>query len=96
MKTVQSIHQTRYQDIQITYVFESASRNYAHDVIAIATQVRKLKSEHQLSLKTPLTTMQFLHTIAQYAQCLAQHDQLIRGVTSSLMQSMTNSRPTIR
>ncbi len=55
-EALQSIHQTRYQDVQTPYVF-AAEAEIINAVIAIATQVRKLKSEKQLSLKTPLTTM---------------------------------------
>lgn len=86
-EALQSIHQTRYQDVQIPYIFadEAAIMN---DVIAIATQVRKLKSEKQLSLKTPLATMNIFMktaTLSKELDQLKQHDQLIRGVTQAIM-----------
>jgi len=80
---IASIHQTRYQDVQIAYIFESESL-VMNNVIAIATQVRKLKSEHQLSLKTPITEMQVFAQNDKDSQALAQHDQLIRGVTQAI------------
>jgi valyl-tRNA synthetase len=85
-EAMQSIHQTRYQDVQTLYVFANEAESI-NDVIAIATQVRKLKSEHQLSLKTPLTTMNVFVKMAVLGEKLDQlkkHDQLIRGVTQAV------------
>ena len=82
-EAVQSIHQTRYQDVQIAYVFESETE-IMNAVIALATQVRKLKSEQQLSLKTPLTTMHVFVHDSNLHQAIAQHDQLIRGITQAV------------
>jgi valyl-tRNA synthetase len=78
-----SIHQTRYQDVQTLYVFETES-DVMNNVIAIATQMRKLKSEKQLSLKTPIATMKILVSNNDLGDALAEHDQLIRGVTQAL------------
>jgi len=85
-EALQSIHQTRYQDVQIPYIFVDEAE-IINDVITIATQVRKLKSEKQLSLKTPLTTMNvFMQTAAlsDKIEKIKQHDQLIRGVTQAV------------
>ena len=85
-EAVQSIHQTRYQEVQIPYVFADETETI-NDVIAIATQVRKLKSEKQLSLKTPLTTMNVfvqMAVLSEKLDQLKQHDQLIRGVTQAV------------
>lgn len=78
-----SIHQTRYQNIQTLYDF-SAQAAIMHKVIAIATQVRKLKTEHQLSLKTPLTTMHIYSSNEALRNSLTEHDQLIKGVTQAV------------
>ncbi len=80
---IPSLHQTRYQEIQIPYIFEN-ERDVMNSVIAIATQVRKLKSEQQLSLKTPIATMHIFTRNSAISDALAEHDQLIRGVTQSL------------
>lgn len=82
-EAMNSIHQTRYQDVQFPYVFEDEA-HVMNSVIAIASQVRKLKSEKQLSLKTPITTMKIFVKNDQLCNALAQHDQLIRGVTQAI------------
>jgi hypothetical protein len=46
--------------------------------------VRKLKSEKQLSLKTPIACMKIFTQNSTLSDELAQHDQLIRGVTQAL------------
>ncbi|HLW73393.1 MAG TPA: valine--tRNA ligase [Candidatus Babeliales bacterium] len=79
-----SIHQTRYQDIQILYNFASEAE-IMHSIITLVTQIRKLKSEQQLSLKTPLTTMNiFTPMNSPLREAIAQHDQLIRGITQAV------------
>jgi valyl-tRNA synthetase len=77
-----SIHQTRYHNVQIPYIFESEADTMT-SIIALTEQVRKLKSEKQLSLKTPLTTMNvFIHN-SDLIEPIARHDQLIRGITQA-------------
>lgn len=85
-EAVQSIHQTRYENVQIPYIFADEVEIIS-DIIAIAAQVRKLKSEKQLSLKTPLTTMNVfvkMAVLSEKLDLLKQHDQLIRGVTQAV------------
>jgi valyl-tRNA synthetase len=81
-EAIPSIHQTRYQDIQIPYVFEDDTR-ITQWVIEIATQVRKLKSEKQLSLKTPIASMIVCVENSDLGDALALHNQLIAGVTQA-------------
>lgn len=83
---IQSIHQTRYQDIQTPYIF-STEADITQFVIAIAAQIRKLKSEQQLSLKTPLATMKVFTQNSDLCAALAQHNQLICGVTQAIETS---------
>ena len=82
-ESISSIHQTRYQNVQIPYNFENEAE-VMDSVISIATQVRKLKSEKQLSLKTPFATMKVFAQDSELLEALASHDQLIRGVTQAL------------
>jgi valyl-tRNA synthetase len=82
-ETAQSLHHTRYQEVQIPYIFE-AETEIMSSIIALTTQVRKLKSEQQLSLKTPLTTMQVFAQNSSLCDAIAQHDQLIRGITQAV------------
>lgn len=81
-EAISSIHQTRYQNIQIPYVFEDAA-NIMNSVIALTSQVRRLKTERQLSLKTALATMNVFVKTSNLSDALAQHDQLIRGITQA-------------
>jgi valyl-tRNA synthetase len=81
-ENVASLHQTHYQDVQISYIFESESY-IMNRIIALTTQVRKLKSEQQLSLKTALATMHVFAEDSTLCDALKKHDQLIRGVTQA-------------
>lgn len=81
-ENISSIHQIRYQDVQIPYVFENEAA-VINSVITIAAQVRKLKSEKQLSLKTPLETMLIFISSDDLCEALRQQNQLIAGVTQA-------------
>jgi valyl-tRNA synthetase len=78
-----SVHQTRYQSIQILYNFEGQAA-IMRTVIEVVVQVRKLKTERQLSLKTPLATLQVFTPTQAIGDALAEHDQLIRGITQAV------------
>lgn len=82
-EAISSIHQTRYQDVQIPYVFENEA-DVINSVITVTAQVRKLKSEKQLSLKTPIGIMKIFAKNDAVCDAIAQHDQLIRGVTQAV------------
>ena len=81
-ENIESLHQTRYNNIQVPYIFASDAEIMT-SIIDIAAQVRKLKSEQQLSLKTPLIIMIVFTQNNALSKSLAQHDQLIRGVTQA-------------
>ena len=81
-ENVVSVHQTRYQSIQTPYTFESQAA-IMRTVIEVVSQVRKLKTERQLSLKTPLATLQIFAPTQTACDALAEHDQLIRGITQA-------------
>jgi valyl-tRNA synthetase len=85
-EAVESIHQTRYQDVQIPYIFADEAE-IINDVIVIATQVRKLKSEKQLSLKTAVAVLNIFvktNALSDKIEKIKQHDQLIRGITQAV------------
>ncbi|HSC25583.1 MAG TPA: valine--tRNA ligase [Candidatus Babeliales bacterium] len=82
-EAIPSLHQTRYQDVHILYAFESDA-TIINMVITLATQVRKLKSEQQISLKTPLQTMHVFVANSVLGDDLAEHNQLICGITQAL------------
>ena len=77
-----SIHQIRYEQVQIPYAFNTENDLMAI-IIAISSQVRKLKTEHQLSLKTPLASLTIIVNNPLVIDELPAHNQLIRGVTQT-------------
>ncbi|TET35232.1 valine--tRNA ligase [Candidatus Dependentiae bacterium] len=78
---VPSIHQTKFRKIQKSYSFESAQTIMPH-IIAIITNVRKLKTEHQLSLKTPLSNLVIAGS-PDMLDTIKPHEQLIKGITQA-------------
>ncbi len=78
--SVASIHQLRFSAIQQGYEFKDSAA-HMELLIEIIAQVRRLKTEKQLSLKVPLQTLTISmpedHTMHQL-----QHEQkLLRGIT---------------
>ncbi|MDP3889406.1 MAG: class I tRNA ligase family protein, partial [bacterium] len=79
-ETIPSIHQTRFQNIQHRYMFEESAILTQH-LITIVSQVRKLKTEQQFSLKVPLASLIIYTESDTLREQLQQQEQLIRGVT---------------
>jgi valyl-tRNA synthetase len=77
-----SIHQKRYTEIQTPYLFEQESV-LMDTIIQIIVGVRKLKSEHQLSLKTPLEVLYINNSSQEVINALSAHNQLIQGITQA-------------
>jgi valyl-tRNA synthetase len=75
-----SVHQTRFTDIQKAYSFE-LSRHIMSQVLAIVAQVRKLKTENQLSLKTELSTLTICSPDVALQGMLQGQELLIKGIT---------------
>ncbi len=78
---IASIHQTKFSAIQEPYAFETAQTSMQH-IIAVIMQVRKLKTEHQISLKTPLENL-IVYGNTEIISLLQQHEQLIKGITQA-------------
>ena len=78
-----SIHQTRFATVQQPHAFEQ-SKSVATSIIEIVSQVRKLKTERQLSLKTTLNSLTINVPTSELAATLKQYDQIIKGVTQAL------------
>lgn len=81
--SVPSIHMTKYQDIQAPYVF-TKSTQIMKTINSIVSQVRKLKTNAQLSLKTELKTLTIHLEDSAMIEAAKAHEQLIKGVTQSL------------
>lgn len=79
---VLSIHQTKFEPVQQIYTFEDSTALMRH-IIALTSEVRKLKTEKQLSLKTALETL----TIYAENEIALKHvkgqEQLIKGITQA-------------
>jgi valyl-tRNA synthetase len=86
-----SIHQSRYAAAQTPYVFTEQAEAM-NIVIALTATIRKLKSEQQLSLKTPLAAINVFALNQTTLDTIAQHEQLIRGVTQAAAIVYNNSK----
>lgn len=75
-----SLHQTRYKNIQQGYQFEESAK-IMEVIITLIIQVRKLKTEKQLSLKVPLAQLTIAATDEHLLHKIEAHTQLIRGIT---------------
>lgn len=78
---VSSIHQTKFSTIQIPHQFASAETIMPH-IITVITTVRKLKTEHQLSLKTALADL-VISGPHEIINAIKPHEQLIKGITQA-------------
>ena len=77
-----SIHQTRFTDIQNAYIFTDQAE-LMETIINVVSQVRKLKSEQQLSLKVPLETLAIHSSNSTLLDNITKHEQLLRGITQA-------------
>lgn len=76
----ESIHQTKFDELQKNYSFEQSTQDM-HIILNIIEQVRKLKSEQQLSLKTPLTQLQIHSTNPQIITTIEYNSAILKGIT---------------
>jgi valyl-tRNA synthetase len=77
-----SIHQTRFENYQTEWVFDENAA-LIEKVIALVAQVRTLKTEQQLSLKTPLEVLAISSNNDQLLGQFKKLEKLIRGVTQA-------------
>lgn len=77
---MQSIHQTRFADYQIPLNYP-VSAHTIEQLIGMIALIRKLKSEHQFSLKAPINVLGIYHESREQLQAIAAYEQLIKGVT---------------
>jgi valyl-tRNA synthetase len=75
-----SIHSTKFSHIQYPYFYDQSEELVAN-IIKIVEQVRKLKSEHQLSLKTDVATLN-IHCINPELRAMLKKEViLLKGIT---------------
>lgn len=80
--SIASIHATKYDTTQIEYQYDIESKHMAH-ILHIIAQVRKLKSEHQLSLRTELASLTIYCDNAHVVAALKTQEQLLKGTTKA-------------
>jgi valyl-tRNA synthetase len=94
---IPSIHQTKFIEIQAAYSFPESSQTIT-TCIEIISQVRRLKTEKQLSLKTPLTSLTIAIGDKATAERLVTQTTLIKGITQAetiLFTNDTHAQPSI-
>ncbi|HJZ24297.1 MAG TPA: valine--tRNA ligase [Candidatus Babeliales bacterium] len=74
-----SMHQTRFEDIQKKYTFRESSQDM-QIIIDIVTMIRRLKSEHQLSLKTPLNQLIINTKNISTQKIINREEILLKGI----------------
>lgn len=80
---ITSIHQTRFATVQLPHRYEH-TKHIANCIIAIVSQIRKLKTERQLSLKTALNNLTIYIPTQEHSDALKPYNQMIKGVTQAL------------
>jgi len=80
--TAPSVHATLFESAQQNFSFPE-SATVADKLLAIVDAIRKLKSTHQLSLKTDIATLTVHTHTEQLKIALQDHIQLLKGVTCS-------------
>lgn len=77
---VNSIHTTEYNTHQKDFVFEDSVKT-ATLLMDLIAAVRKMKTEKELSLKTPLSSLTLHSADKAIIKTLAPHEQLLKGIT---------------
>lgn len=77
-----SIHQTRFEAVQATEKFDD-SLAHVELVIQLVNQVRKIKSENKLSLKTDLETLKIYSDNKDILEILKSNQQIFAAITRS-------------
>jgi valyl-tRNA synthetase len=89
-----SLHTTKFSEIQAAYT-NAASVEKATSVIRLVEQVRKLKTEQQLSLKTELAQLT-VNASQEILSSLRDMQELIKGVTQAKELILTTAEDTTK
>jgi valyl-tRNA synthetase len=79
---VSSIHQTRFQTTQTAYVFDNAC-SIMQRINALVGTIRKLKTEKQVSLKTPIAVLSICVKSDDFMPELTVQEALLKGVAQA-------------
>ena len=77
---VASLHQTQHMQVQTAYEVPESTALVQH-ILKIVAEVRRLKTEHQLALRTELAQLTVHATDQKMADALQEQEMLLRGVT---------------
>lgn len=78
-----SLHITEFEFNKYSFSFEKSNTTLLA-IIDLISQVRKLKTERQLSLKTPLSLLA-INGLPELISALEIHEQLIKGITHAVV-----------
>lgn len=92
---IPSIHQTLFAHIQIPYVFEKSAQKTSW-LIHIASEVRKLKTSQQLSLKTALLTLTIQSDKSEIIDLLNDQQVVLKGITQAVELLCTHNTTTAK
>lgn len=81
-KTIDSIHKTKFDQLQVSFAFEAEAKTMAY-ILHVIGQVRKIKTQHQLSLRTELQSLTIYVQDEQILELLKQQEQLVKGATKA-------------
>lgn len=76
-----SLHTIDFKSVQTAFDFAKSAEE-AQKVVELSIFMRKLKTEHKISLKTPIATLS-LYGDDAIIEILKKHEQIIRGVTQA-------------
>jgi len=88
---VNSLHQTKFDAIQTKHFFSVSSR-LMESIIDVVSQVRKLKTKHELSLKTELDCLEIYSLKSEELNAFRKNEQLIRGITKAHIIEIKNEK----
>ncbi|HJZ24288.1 MAG TPA: class I tRNA ligase family protein, partial [Candidatus Babeliales bacterium] len=76
---ISSVHQTKFDDIQKIYSFPDSAHRM-NIIIDLVRQVRKLKSENQLSLKTEIKTVTISGVDELTRAIIIEQEKILKGI----------------
>jgi len=86
---INSLHQTKFENVQTEQKYE-AGVNAMTIILSLVAQVRKLKSEHSLSLGTELEQLEIYSEDKNILETISSHEQLIKGATRAAQLNVKN------
>jgi len=86
---IDSLHLTKFKNIQKKYNFEDSCKKMKI-ILNLVAQMRKLKTNNKLSLKTDIDTLEVYSSNLNLLNVIEEHEKLIRGVTHTHIVELKN------